>query len=297
MWRTILVFALGLGSIMPSFAQPGDSIVTGEAKVFYYPNGNKSSEGAFVNGKPEGFWKTYYETGMLKSEGNRKNHLLDGNWRFYRDNGALEKEIEYVTGKKEGVTKIYSEEGLLIRKEILVNEQITGIVEEYYPEEQVIRTTYLYVDNRPDGPAYEYAKNGRLISIIDYEKGVLKTRKAINRMDTKGLQSGLWIEFFDNDDEYEKLKKLEGRYRKGLKNGYFREYDRSGSLLGTTKYVNGEVVENAEELSEVVVDRTFYPDASVHWEKTYVNGVPHGVWKEYNDTGAVINSQVYELGG
>ena len=39
--------------------------------IFYYPNGTKSSEGHFENGKPEGYWKTYHENGVLKSEGNR----------------------------------------------------------------------------------------------------------------------------------------------------------------------------------------------------------------------------------
>ena len=34
--------------------------------VFYYPNGVKSSEGNFRNGKPDGYWKTYFENGVLK---------------------------------------------------------------------------------------------------------------------------------------------------------------------------------------------------------------------------------------
>ena len=43
--------------------------------TFYYPNGNRSSEGNMKNGKPDGYWKTYYENGLLKSEGNRNKHL------------------------------------------------------------------------------------------------------------------------------------------------------------------------------------------------------------------------------
>jgi uncharacterized protein len=50
---------------------------------FTYPNGNISSEGTMVNGKPDKFWKTYYVTGVKKSEGTRKNFLLDSVWLFY----------------------------------------------------------------------------------------------------------------------------------------------------------------------------------------------------------------------
>ena len=40
-----------------------------EFKVFFYNNGQKSSEGFLEQGKPNGYWKNYYETGILKSEG------------------------------------------------------------------------------------------------------------------------------------------------------------------------------------------------------------------------------------
>ncbi|HQO86279.1 MAG TPA: hypothetical protein PKX84_01370 [Bacteroidia bacterium] len=59
------------------FAQT-DSTVTNGFKTFYYHNGNKSSEGNFVNGKPEGLWKSYFENGKLKSEGSRHNNKPEG---------------------------------------------------------------------------------------------------------------------------------------------------------------------------------------------------------------------------
>ena len=58
-----------------------------EHKVFYYPNGNVSSEGTLRNGKPDGYWKTYFENGQLKSEGNRVDFMLDGQWNFYSEEG------------------------------------------------------------------------------------------------------------------------------------------------------------------------------------------------------------------
>lgn len=54
-----------------------------EFKVFFYSNGQKSSEGFLEQGKPNGYWKNYYETGILKSEGNRKDFQLDSTWKFF----------------------------------------------------------------------------------------------------------------------------------------------------------------------------------------------------------------------
>jgi antitoxin component YwqK of YwqJK toxin-antitoxin module len=55
--------------------------------IFYYANGQKSSEGNLRNGKPDGDWKTYYENGNLKSEVNRKEFQMDSMWKFYNDQG------------------------------------------------------------------------------------------------------------------------------------------------------------------------------------------------------------------
>ena len=52
-----------------------------EYKVFYYPNGQKSSEGFLVEGKPDGYWKNYFDNGVLKSEGNRKDFQLERYWQ------------------------------------------------------------------------------------------------------------------------------------------------------------------------------------------------------------------------
>ena len=58
--------------------------------VFYYPNGEISSEGTLKNGQPDGYWKTYYESGVLKTEGKRKFFLLDSVWDFYHENGKID---------------------------------------------------------------------------------------------------------------------------------------------------------------------------------------------------------------
>jgi YD repeat-containing protein len=263
---------------------------------FRYDNGIISSEGYFKNGNPNGYWKTYYPNGNLKSKGNRKNFKLDSLWRFYREDGALEQEINYTDGKRNGYTYNYNEEGLLVSKIPYDDDVKQGWATFYFPERRNKQYEKKFVDGKVEGEAYEYSKDRRVIAILKYEKGFLQDRFEINRYNPKKKKTGLWITYHDDIEETKKVKQLEGRYVNGLKNGYFREYDRNGELLSTTKYVNGEVVKNAEELMNVEVKQTFHDNAQVEWERTYLNGKPHGVWKKFNDSGQVISGKIYDKG-
>ena len=78
-----------------------------EFKVFYYANGQKSSEGYLDQGKPNGYWKNYYDSGILKSEGNRKDFQLDSTWKFFRGDGSLQQSIEYKENLKQGFECLY----------------------------------------------------------------------------------------------------------------------------------------------------------------------------------------------
>ena len=79
-------------------------------KIFYYPNGVKSSEGRIVDGKPDGWWKSYNEKGILVSEGNRKNFLLDSLWTFYNDDASLRMTVHYKADMKDGEQIVYQKD-------------------------------------------------------------------------------------------------------------------------------------------------------------------------------------------
>jgi antitoxin component YwqK of YwqJK toxin-antitoxin module len=263
--------------------------------VFHYSNGEKSSEGNFLNGKPEGYWKNYYETGVLKSEGNRTNHELDSIWIFYYPNGLLKEKVSYLNSKRNGATLIYSEEGFLLEKRFLKNDTIQGFSYSYFNDLTRVEYERPYQDGMLEGRGFQFARDGRIIGLIKYEKGVFKSVQKINSYNSKNKKVGLWITYYE-DIKTRKAKLLEGRYKNDLKNGYFREYDKKGVQLSTTKYVNGQVVENAEELMSVDLIREYYPDASVKWEKTYLGTLSHGIWKEYDTAGIVISTVIYNLG-
>tara|TARA_Y100000782_G_scaffold115634_1_gene163575 strand:+ start:41859 stop:43448 length:1590 start_codon:yes stop_codon:yes gene_type:complete len=298
MLKSYLSFALFLIGFSVALYAQQDSINTNGYNVFHYPNGVKSSEGNFKNGKPDGLWKNYYKTGELKSIGYRNAFELDSIWKFYREDGILIEEIEYDSNKRNGITKVYNEEGFLITKVNYQNDKKNGRELEYYPELKRIHFERPYLKGQLNGVGYEYAEDGREISIILFEKGFVKDEDIINRLNPSGQKAGIWIEFYEDlrFTDGEKIRKLEGRYEKGLKNGYFREYDRTGTLVNTLKYVNGQLVDDPIELQNVEIKREFHPNATVKIEKTYYNGQPHGIWKEYDVEGNLVNSWTYKYG-
>lgn len=255
---------------------------------FFYENGNVSSEGTMRGGKPDGYWKTYYENGVLKSEGNRKDFLLDSLWKFYDENGKLTLMITYKNGMKNGLRTTILEDQIIT--ENFVDDVKQGLTTWYYPDSTVFKTVN-FKDGREDGLAKEYAEDGRVVTLTTYKKGYIVSREKINRLDNEGRKQGLWKFFYDNG-----LVREEGTYRNDLKNGYFKEYDETGKLIATSKWVDGEKQENAVELVRLNVEKEYYPDGKIKVVQSYLNGVPQGVRREYDEEGNITAGYLFDHG-
>ena len=264
---------------------------------FYYPEGTISSEGNLVNGKPEGYWKTYYKSGKLKSEGNRRDYLLDSIWKFYNEEGILNKEISYEKDKKNGVTNTFSKEGYIVSKEYFIDDKQEGF-SYYFKGNGELNKKIFFEKNKENGAGYEFDKKGNIIAILKYEHGFLKSRENINALDKTGKKQGRWKEFYPCPEPCNEEYKvsLEGRYTDDLKDGFFREFDKRGIVLSTTKYKNGEIVENAEELQLLDIETDYYDNASKKAVRSYKNGLPEGAFRFYDTTGAIIGGEWYKNG-
>ena len=283
-----LITAVFLLSVSINGISQNNDIDPNGCNVFYHENGVKSSEGYMRNGKPDGYWKTYNEEGVLISEGNRLNHQLDSLWRFYNDEGERIMEITYEDGKKNGIRRIY-------RKNEIIEEHFEDDVKQgpvnYYYDDGTLRKTVPFVDGLENGPAFEYARDGRIITLITYEKGFIRERETINRYDRQNQKHGKWKYFHDNG-----LVRMEGKFKHGLKHGYFKEYDREGNLISTLKYVDGEIQENVAELQKLDIKKDYYADGQVKVVASYKDGVPEGVRREYNEEGEIEKAIVYKNG-
>ena len=284
---SLIIFLAGLSS-NAAYSQQTNKINPDGYNIFYYPNGNKSSEGTMRNGKPDGYWKNYYENGILKSEGNRKNFLLDSTWNFYDETGRLLLQINYKNGKKNGYRISYNDDEI-------VKENFVDDVKQGYS--YILDTTgrvkmeIPFVDGLENGLAREFDENGNIIQLIQYKKGYVVNRERINRYDSKHQPHGKWKWFYDDG----KLQ-MEGNYTHGLKNGYFKEYDRDGNLISVVKYVNGEKEEKTEELTKLDIKTDYWPNGKPKIVATYKNGVPEGVRREYNKKGEVEKSYIFKNG-
>ncbi len=84
--------------------------------IYYYPNGNKMSEGSVTNGQKSGQWKDYHENGNLKMTSNyainpmagptpndpfgkNKVYEMNGVWIHYNEDGIKYKKEVYTYGK------------------------------------------------------------------------------------------------------------------------------------------------------------------------------------------------------
>lgn len=281
------LFILLLSVSNSVFAQNQDSLVP---TVYYFENGKISSEGSLRNGKPDGYWKSYFSNGKMKTEGNRKNYLLEGVWKFYTEEGMLYLTIDYKENLKDGQRVTYK--GIKPYKiERFVADEKSGMTEVFYANGN-IKSQTPFVSGREKGLAYEYDTLGLVVSLLTYKAGVLVKNQEINRRDETNLRKGIWMDFHTNREV-----KNEGLYVKDLKHGYWKYYKADGNLIKIEKWVNGVLVEDADELAKIDIKREIDPQTGkIKSIGGYRNGKKEGVQREYDNNGEVINSSIYNNG-
>ena len=258
-----------------------------EFKVFYYPNGQKSSEGFLVEGKPDGYWKNYFDTGVMKSEGNRKDFQLDSTWKFYRLDASLQQSIEYKVNVKYGEESYYDSLGRKERTTSYINDIKSGPAAEYYSSGKQ-KIAFNYVNNQIEGKYFEYAEDGRIITRRTYKNGLIYSEEKINRFNKNGQRVGLWIDLRENG----KLKE-EGNYLSGLKEGTFKVYNKQGEFLKFEFYELGVLKENTEETEFVKIEKFYDEKGRVIERGGTKNGLKHGTFQTLDSTGNIIFSRLY----
>jgi len=259
-----------------------------EPKNFKYEDGTISSEGFFLHGQPEGYWRTFYPSGVLKSEGNRKNHVLDSIWIFYNEESEISEKINYLAGKKSGLLEEFSRGELYSRCEY-VDDKIEGkcsYFKEGYMEKEVP-----FIQNKEEGKGYAYDYRGNIITFLFYKDGFLRRSERMNNTDKLARKQGMWRTFFDD-----RSIMTEGNYVDDEKNGLFKEYNRGGEMILLEKFENGILVTDAEETAVVDIRNEYFTDGKIRGTGSYKNGEKHGVHRSYDEEGTVIDAILYDQG-
>ena len=258
--------------------------------VYTFPNGNKASEGCLINGQPEGIWTAYHENGVIKSKGNRHEFLLDGTWEFFDSTGVKLRSVDYDSDLKSGWERSYFPDGKVRLEQHFDTDVRSGWTYEYDKKGQR-RKAIPYRNNLEDGKGREYAADGRTIALLEYDKGYLRNVEKVNRYDSFGQKTGVWMEWNGSG-----ILQEQGPWNSGKRNGLFRFYDQWGQLEDVVKYLEGEVIADAEETQEIDIRTTTHNNGTIATRSTYENGVRVGVYTQYDNTGTIISGALYEQG-
>lgn len=163
--------------------------------IYYFSNGNKSSEGTYKKGKRVGVWKSWFKNGQLKSEGNYDDDLRQGSFVFYHkngvvkskttfvdnekdglsifyfDNGNLDEEFSFFKGKKNGYFKTFYENGNIKSKGNYEKDSLLGDYESYWKNGN-LSFKGNYTDNKRNGVQVYYHSNGKKSCEVEYKNGV-----------------------------------------------------------------------------------------------------------------------------
>ncbi len=268
--------------------------------IFYYPNGQISSKGNMLEGKPDGLWVSYYVNGVIKSEGIWRNAQLDSVWQFYNDKGQLVEKINYYNGKKNGYYYVFVPfDSLpaityLASQELYYDNKKNGF-SEYFYSNGTLHLLVPFKDNLRHGTAREFNQQGLLITLIEYRSGKEIDREEINRY-LDSLPNGVWKEFYVNG----KLK-WEKNFTNGILNGSVKEYSINGELEKSYRYENGIVKDSALDIaSEIKIVEEFFEakDSLGNLIKKadggYIDGKPVGTHRTYDSLGRVVSSSLYD---
>lgn len=284
---SVIIFVL-LSFYSLSYCQNNQDI---EFKQFFYPNKQVSSEGYFKNGLPIGLWKTYNINGTLKSEGYRKNNLLDSIWIFYDDKDDTIEKINYLLGKKNGYDIKYYTDSTNLPKvyELFVNDRKEGYSKYFYASGHLQKLLH-YENNVEQGLSKEFSEDGRIISIFEYNHGILINYETINQLDKNGEKDGIWREYYPDN----KIKS-ETVYSHGLKYGLYKEYNKNGELIVTYRYEKDSLIDNKfTDTLSIDFKKEYFDNGNVSFEGGYRNNIPIGIHRWFDDKNEVIKSFIYD---
>jgi len=282
----IYTYILCCSFIISAAAQP--EIENCVWTTFTFEDGKKASEGCLVDGQPEGEWTTYFENGVLKSKGSRSDFKLNGLWEFYHENGNIQRRVEFGLGQKNGKEWNFKERGNLVTERVFEQGVQVGIQLDYDPSGWIKKRTP-FKTGKTHGWGREWAEDGRVIALFEYDEGRLRSTQRINALDDQNRKTGIWMEWNSMERKIE-----EGPWLAGKRNGIFKFYDGFGQLDYLEKYEFGEIVKDVEATTPVDVRTTRHPNGVIATKSTYSEDALIGVFRAYDTTGTLESGALYE---
>lgn len=255
---------------------------------FFYETGELASEGMFVNGLPDGLWKSYFKNGKLKSEGFKEAGLSDSLWIFYREDGSLASRYYYQNDQKNGCATFYDSTGIKIKEVYFVDGKKEGEAIEFYPDGATKKIIH-FENDKENGIALELDTNGIVVAEEEYMNGYLRDVTKYNQLDENGNKTGVWREYFENG----KIKS-EISYKGGLKDGLAKEYDKDGKLLSINQMSKGNEASDPGGIVIIDLYKEYYDNGKVKLVGGLNKGKKSGIFREYTRDGELKRAYIYK---
>ena len=105
-----------VGNVVSYQAFDSSQVVRHGRSINFYENGQRESEGHYVNGQRHGTFVWWYPNGQQKTLGEYQKDKEEGDWVWWHDNGMKEARGSYVFGQKVNEWSVWSAEGKLVKR-------------------------------------------------------------------------------------------------------------------------------------------------------------------------------------
>jgi len=225
--------------------------------IFICKTGSSQEDGTLK----DGYQIFKYPNGTISSEGLIKNGKPEGFWKSY-----------YVTGikKSEGKRTNYLLDSIWI----------------FYDQAGDTTEKINYLFGKKNGWYYKYKK--------EPYRGIYLWYKELFAGDKK---EGTAYFYFPDGKIQQTIA-----YNSGKKEGLSKEYDKEGNIITLFEY-NNDFLSSREKINRTDKEglkqgvwKEFYPNGGIKSDKTFVDDLLHGYYKEYDNRGRLALTMLYDKG-
>ncbi len=277
-------------------------------KIVIWKNEVKAQEGTLLNGKKEGVWKTFHKNEKLSNLSEYHEGELVGVSIDFSDKGIGTKQINHQFANDTVIVQdkanpalqhytIYGKTGDLLQTGSTLKGEKTGVWKDFHPKGNVAKMV-TYLENKENGEAYVFDKEGGIVEEMSYQNGLLSGKK-ISYMTAGKNNRKLYTPLLE---EHYKAGKLDGElikyqkkgqpqevsnYKNGEKHGTSKWYYESGELLSVFEYQNGVLTGKSN---------TYYKSGEVKTIANYRNSKLHDEYQTFHENGVLKTEGNYEEG-
>ena len=242
--------------------------------IHHHRGGGVMARGKYIGQAKDSVWNYYDEGGTLRKVERYEAGKLHGEQLVYYPNGKLAEREHRVKGVLNGPSTSWFDNGRVKIESTYENGEADGAMTFYFPSGTKEIEGKL-VNGSRDGLWYYFNEDGSLQLQMLYEKGELKKERKEN---------GVFRDYYDDE-----RPKSEETYRKGKREGPFKEYHNNGQWLVKPMPAD-PVLGTPPDMQRVLEGQT------VKREGRYLNDLLEGEVKEYDEKGKVVKVRKYVAG-